>query len=176
MTRMQSRYTLAALLLAAPLAAQEAKNVQYLKGMTPIELLRTMNFMRASLGVHCDYCHVVDKKNGWQWDRDDKETKKRARDMIDMVMTINDQYFKGNRVVSCYSCHQGKQKPVNQPSLPQSPPPFPTVIDKPDLAGAPAPEKILAKYFEATGVKSNEPAIKSLEIQGTMTEWEAPDA
>ena len=44
--------------------AQEPKNVQLLKGLTPTELQRTMNMMRDALGVHCDFCHVF-KDDKW---------------------------------------------------------------------------------------------------------------
>ena len=37
---------------------QEPQNVQILKGMSPAELIRAMQFMSASLGVSCDFCHV----------------------------------------------------------------------------------------------------------------------
>ena len=63
-----------ALILALAVSARaEQKNVQLLTNMTDTQLQRTMNMMRASLGVHCDFCHVVDDKNGWQFDKDDPD-------------------------------------------------------------------------------------------------------
>jgi hypothetical protein len=45
------------LLLAPSVTAAEEpqKNVQVLKGLSAHELQRTMNIMRAGLGLHCDF-------------------------------------------------------------------------------------------------------------------------
>ncbi len=52
------------------------KNIQVLKGVPSTELLPIMNFMRSSLGVRCEYCHVAE--NGKYW-LDEKAEKQRAR-------------------------------------------------------------------------------------------------
>lgn len=52
------------------------KNVQILTGISKTELSRTMNFIRGSLGVHCDFCHVVGKDK-WNWASDEKAQKKK---------------------------------------------------------------------------------------------------
>src|SRR5215470_11290457 len=119
-------------------------NLQVLQGLSKLELQRTMNLMRASLGVHCDYCHVVTEAEGWQWARDDKETKRTARRMIRMVMAINRESFDGRAVVSCYTCHHGSTKPVLTATLPQAPPPFPTPVA--DHAGDRTVKAVLARY------------------------------
>ena len=49
--------------LAAFSARAEQKNVQILTNMTDTQLQRTMNMMRTSLGVHCDFCHVIGDKS-----------------------------------------------------------------------------------------------------------------
>ena len=51
-----------AFLLISAAARAEQKNVHLLTGMTDLQLQQTMNFMRASLGVHRDFCHVVNDK------------------------------------------------------------------------------------------------------------------
>ena len=39
-------------------AEQQFKNIQALKGVPAEQLLPTMQFISASLGVECDFCHV----------------------------------------------------------------------------------------------------------------------
>src|SRR5215470_10100726 len=100
---------------------QTRPNIQVLKGLPESQLYPVMWFIRASLGVPCDYCHVkqgpeIDK--GWQWDRDDKPQKTRAREMMRMVMDINKTSFGGNQVVTCYSCHRGTTRPEQLVPLP----------------------------------------------------------
>lgn len=162
---MKLRLSLAALLLAAPLAAQEAKNVQYLKGMTPIQLQRTMNFMRASLGVHCDYCHVNDDKTGkWDFASDAKPEKEAARKMIAMVIDTNTKFFEGHTEVTCNTCHRGSTRPVAQVSMPQAQPPFPTPkTERPPL---PTRDEIVAKFAAAMG-KVDENAIANMTMKAT---------
>src|SRR5206468_12256654 len=110
-----------AIILAVALAAHaEQKNVQLLANMSDVQLQRTMNMMRASLGVHCDFCHVVDDKSGWQFDKDDKKEKKTAREMITLTVKINKEGFNGHVDVSCWTCHRGSVRPVSVVPLPQA--------------------------------------------------------
>ena len=136
-------------LCAAAAARAEQKNVQMLTNMTDLELQRTMNMMRASLGVHCDFCHVVDDKNGWQFDKDDKKEKRTAREMIAMTVKINKEQFNGHADVSCWTCHRGAIRPVSLVPLPQAPPPFPT--PKPEVKELPTRNDVVKKYAEALG-------------------------
>jgi photosynthetic reaction center cytochrome c subunit len=136
-----------ALLVLALSTHAEQKNVKLLTNLTDAELQRTMNLMRASLGTHCDYCHVIQKE--WDFASDDKPAKTRAREMIRMVMEINRATFAGQAVVSCYTCHRGAVHPVSLVALPQAAPPFPTPVpEKPVL---PEAKTIVAKYAAALG-------------------------
>jgi hypothetical protein len=133
-----------------PAAADpDFKNVRHFAGLTPLELQRTMNFMRASLGVHCDFCHVVTEKDGWQWEKDDKQAKVTARKMIAMVQQINRDQFEGRPVVSCFSCHGGGRHPVGLPPLPQAAPPFPTPTPAPAAADLPTAEAVWQRFRAA---------------------------
>src|SRR3984893_15584587 len=89
---------------AAPLklAKQQFKNIQALKGMPAEDLVPSMQFMGASLGVECEYCHVRGAM-----EKDDKKPKVTARKMIAMMMAINKDNFEGHREVTCFSCHRG---------------------------------------------------------------------
>ena len=54
----------------------------------------------------CDFCHNLDDMSA-----DTKKEKKRAREMLEMVATINKKFMGGKEEVSCVTCHRGKPKP-----------------------------------------------------------------
>jgi len=153
---------IAVFLLVPGAFSQEAKNVQLLKGMSPTQLQRTMNMMRASLGVHCDFCHLF-KDDKWDFASDDKQEKKIARNMIQMTMDLNEKYFK-RQGVTCNSCHRGSLHPVALASLPQTPPPFPTPPE--ERPALPARDEVVAKFVSALG-KVDENAMSRMELIGT---------
>ena len=83
-------------------------------------LLGAMEFwFSKSLGVDCRHCHVVG-----QWEKDDKPTKPIARDMYEMMLSIDNNLAKirnlrsAKPLVSCYTCHRGQTKP--EITLPES--------------------------------------------------------
>jgi photosynthetic reaction center cytochrome c subunit len=88
------------------------KNIQVLKDVPQDQLQLTMQYIAASLGVPCSYCHVQGQN-----DLDDKETKKIARDMMKMVADVNSKFFDGKARLSCASCHNGHAKPQRTPPL-----------------------------------------------------------
>ncbi len=88
------------------------KNIQVLKDVPPDQINLTMQYITASLGVQCNYCHVQGQN-----DSDDKETKKVAREMMKMVDKLNATFFDGKPRVSCASCHNGRAKPMRTPPL-----------------------------------------------------------
>jgi hypothetical protein len=97
-------------------AAEAAfKNIQVLKGINASELIPTMVFIRSSLGVECNFCHVNQPK--WSPELDQKEEKKTARGMILMMRQINQQNFNGETRVTCATCHQGHSRPGKTPPL-----------------------------------------------------------
>jgi hypothetical protein len=98
----------------------DTPGVRILKGLTVPEFQEEMNFMVQALGVNCGYCHVA--RNFASDGNPQKET---ARRMLEMVKTINQQFFadhkpeKGESVlgkVTCYTCHQGNAKPNRLPA------------------------------------------------------------
>ena len=91
---------------------QPPKNIQVLKDVPLDQLQLTMQYIAASLGVQCNYCHVQGQN-----DLDDKDTKKRAREMMQMVQDINGKFFDGAPRLSCASCHNGRAKPLRTPPL-----------------------------------------------------------
>jgi len=59
---------------AGKTAEQAFKNIQALQGTPADQVFPAMQFIAASLGVECDFCHVQAK-----FDSDDKPAKKTAR-------------------------------------------------------------------------------------------------
>lgn len=92
---------------------QAFKNIQALKGVPADELIPAMQYFDAALGVECGYCHVVQPTRAFE--KDDKEEKKTARQMIAMTQAINKDNFKGNLEVGCATCHAGRAHPTTVP-------------------------------------------------------------
>jgi tetratricopeptide (TPR) repeat protein len=88
------------------------------KDISKAELQSTMRGFAFALNVRCEHCHVEKpggKKFEMDFAADDKEAKKTARLMIEMVATINRDYI--NKVsttpipVQCVTCHHGLTEP-----------------------------------------------------------------
>ena len=98
------------------LAEEQFKNIKVLKGIPAEQVFPAMQFITASLGVECEYCHVRQEHGpGMAFDKDDKKPKVVARKMIEMMIAINKDNFEGKREVTCYSCHRGAADPVGTP-------------------------------------------------------------
>ena len=162
-------FALAFALVAATAFAQappEPKNVQILKGMSNAQLIRTMQFMSASLGVSCDFCHVRTADNHLDAAADTKEEKKTARQMIQLVIDTNTKFFNGNTEVSCETCHRGSTNPVSVPVLPiamNEPAPANETAAKP---AQPARDEVLTRYTKALG-NVDAAALTTVELKGT---------
>ena len=91
------------------------KNIRLLKGVPAARLPRIMNFgFGRSLGVRCRHCHVEG-----HWDAEDKPQKQIARDMSEMLHTINTELLpkiknlkSEHPTVNCTTCHRGAVKPA----------------------------------------------------------------
>ncbi len=140
---------------------QKYKNIQVLKGLPASQMRPMMNYISASLGVNCAFCHV---KTGdqWEYDKDDLNHKKIARKMIQMTMDINKNSFQGRAQVSCYTCHRGDEHAVGVPPLPRVAPVETPRSNEP----RPTPQQILAKYTEAVGAREAVEKIKTRVIKG----------
>lgn len=132
----------------AQTAEQKFKNIQVLKGIPADQLIPSMQFISASLGVECEFCHVQHAM-----DKDDKKPKLMARKMIAMVIKIDADNFKNEREVTCYTCHRGSVQPAGTPILSAENTP---AVHAPEEEGAaatalPAAQAILDKYLAAVG-------------------------
>src|SRR6201998_101236 len=102
--------TTAALTPTPKKAEEQFKNIQVLKGIPAEQIFPTMQFIAASLGVECEFCHVHNA-----FEKDDKKPKQAARKMMEMMFAINKDNFEGHREVTCYSCHRGSPHPLAIP-------------------------------------------------------------
>ncbi len=134
---------------AVKTAEQQFKNIQVLKGIPAEQVFPTMQFISASLGVECEFCHVEGA-----FDKDDKDTKKKARDMMRMMFAINKDNFEGHREVTCYSCHRGSNHPVATPMIADlAPKETPGEVRKGGIVPAklPTAEQIFDSYVKVLG-------------------------
>src|SRR5215475_3538873 len=148
-------------------AAEQFKNVQILKDMPADQLIPAMQFMTASLGVDCEYCHVEKA-----FDKDDKKTKGYARHMMEMMFNINKENFDNQRWVTCYSCHQGSPYPPSIPSIrakENAPILMPEEGKTASATGYPEPAKLLDGYLAAVGGAEALRKVSSRVAKGTVT-------
>jgi hypothetical protein len=163
---------------------QTRKNIQVLKGLPESQLFPVMNFVAASLGVKCDFCHVKQTAPAggeakWIWESDEKEHKRVGRQMMRMTLDINKNNLDalGGYGVTCYTCHRGTRggprlppMPLTvsgheeQPAAPGANAPAPAATPRP---ARPAPEEILKKYVEAVGGREAIAKIQTTTLKGT---------
>lgn len=148
---------------AVETAGQKFKNIKVLSEMPAAELGKVMNIMTASLGRDCKMCHV---SNSGDFEKDDNEHKQVAREMITMTAEINRLHFKGEQVVSCNTCHNGRPVPAAVPSL-HSPPLPPRVVQPQD---PPSVERITANYRKAVGSADAFSKLRKVEFKGIRAE------
>jgi photosynthetic reaction center cytochrome c subunit len=147
-------------------AEQQYKNIEILKGIPADQLIPSMQFISASLGVDCKFCHVEH-----QMDKDDKKTKVAARKMITMMFEINADNFDGERKVTCNTCHHGSPHPSSTPAVSTG-----TAMNMPHdhgdehqaATGLPPATEILDKYLAAIGGADGLKKIHSRVQKGTL--------
>jgi photosynthetic reaction center cytochrome c subunit len=154
---------------AIPKTTEQAyKNIQVLKGVPADQLIPAMQFISASLGVQCDFCHVENA-----FDKDDKETKQTARKMMRMMFVTNKDNFDGHQEVTCFACHRGARKPSTIPTLNEDNAKV-AVDDKiqpeeASIAGLPTADQIVGKYLQAIGGADAATKISTRIQKGTVT-------
>jgi photosynthetic reaction center cytochrome c subunit len=151
------------------------KNIQVLRGIPVNEFMGTMGFFSASLALNCTDCHVAESAGNWERYADDTPLKQTARRMVLMMNLINRADFGGTRLVTCYTCHRGFQRPEVTPSLAEqygAPPPsdpdrielLPNATDSPAAA-----EQILDKFIQAIGGAQQLAKLNSFAAKGTYS-------
>lgn len=117
---------LLALLPALPASAEfppeKAENLKVLPADTDVrELIGIMRTFATGLGVRCEHCHVGEPGqplDTFDFPSDEKQTKRTARVMMQMVDSINQKHLVevpggpgGRRQVQCVTCHHGLERP-----------------------------------------------------------------
>ena len=153
---------------AQPLLSDQVfKNVQALKGIPVDEFLGTMGIMAASLQFDCSDCHVNAGTANVDWAADTPR-KIMARRMVNMVATINQNNFGGRQMVTCWTCHRNRDKPLVTPTLATI---YGTPGIEPDdvvtqFPGLDPPESILDRYIQASGGAQRLSGLTSISARG----------
>ncbi len=118
----------ATLLATPPAAAQwppdSLQNLQVLPETTSVtEIVGIMRGFASGLGVRCIHCHVGEDPNDLSTTNfvsDEKVEKRKAREMLRMVQTINNDLLAAIPErsdppveVTCSTCHHGVTKPID---------------------------------------------------------------
>src|SRR5258708_21814217 len=172
---------LAGLAFAAPQAAPQAqpqaqqqtseqafKNIQVLKGIPADDFLGTMGIMSPALGIDCCEGHANAGTEKVDWAADTPR-KVMARKMVVMMTAINRTNFSGRPVVTCWSCHRGRDRPATTPSLENVYGPGSQEMDDVlnQAEGQPAADEIISKYIQAIGGTERLASLKSYIATGT---------
>ena len=151
----------------APKTAENVfKNIQVLKNIPADQLIPSMQFISASLGVECEFCHVEGA-----FEKDDKKPKQSARKMMQMMFTTNRDNFEGHREITCYSCHRGTVDPLRTPVV-KDEGALPTIAqrDEPQAdARKVSADPIVEKYVVALGGADAIRKVTSRIEKGTAT-------
>jgi photosynthetic reaction center cytochrome c subunit len=150
-----------------PMVDDTFKNVQALKGLSVDDFMLTMGIMSAAVGSDCVGCHPSAGTDHVDWALDTPR-KRTARRMVQMVTSINRDNFGGRQVVTCWTCHRGRDRPVTSPTLD-------TVYGEPLLEfddvltparGVASVDQVLDKYLQALGGAQNVARVTSFLATG----------
>jgi hypothetical protein len=150
------------------LAEQVFKNVQALKGITVDDFMQTMGIMTAALQFDCSDCHTGAGTDTVDWAADTPR-KRTARRMVTMVANINRENFAGRQMVTCWTCHRNRDRPLVTPTME-------TIYGMPSLEsddvvvttpGLPSAASILDKFIQASGGAQRLAGLTSFVGKGT---------
>jgi len=150
------------------LAEQVFKNIQVLKGIPVDDFLQTMGIMTSALQFDCSDCHVAAGTSNVDWAAETPR-KLMARVMVTMVANINRTNFGGRQMVTCWTCHRNRDKPLVTPTMD-------IVYGMPNIEpddvltvfpGMPSPESILDKFIQASGGAQRLTGLTSFSGKGT---------
>ncbi len=157
---------------AQPPAAQKTsekvfKNIRVMKGVPVDDFMGTMGIMCAALGFDCSDCHEGAGTEKVDWAADTPK-KVRARAMVQMMTAINRDNFQGRQMVTCWSCHHGRDRPSTTPTLEYMYGPATQEMDDilTQAPGQPAADKIVDKYIAAIGGADRLAGLKSYVAKG----------
>ena len=148
------------------------ENNTHVNGMRADQMLPTMVYFEAALGVGCGHCH---EGNNTQRALDDNPLKDVARGMIDLVNVINEN-LDGEEQVTCFTCHNGRPVPIGTPNVTGSSLPVALGEDYRALLPAKAPvptitvDQVFDRYLAAFGGMAAFESVPSLTATGTVTQ------
>jgi photosynthetic reaction center cytochrome c subunit len=147
---------------------QVFKNIQALKGIPVDDFMGTMGIMSAALGFDCSECHTGAGTDQVNWAADTGK-KIMARKMVVMMAAINRDQFQGRQMVTCWTCHRGRDLPTTTPALERVyGPPFEETDDVlKQMPGQPSADQIIDKYLQAIGGAQRLAGLKSYVAKGT---------
>src|SRR5881397_4353580 len=150
------------------LSDQVFKNVQALKGIPVDDFLETMGIMAAALQFDCSDCHANAGTDRVDWAADTPR-KRMARNMVNMVTGINKTNFGGRQMVTCWTCHRNRDRPLTTPIMDiiyGMPPyePDDVIVQNPLADSA---DQILDKYIQAVGGAQRLAGLRSFSARGT---------
>jgi photosynthetic reaction center cytochrome c subunit len=153
------------------------KNIQVFRGLPENQFLSTMGFFAGSLSESCEFCHKSEVS--WQAYAEDNDMKNMARKMVLMMRGINQAYFGGKRMVTCYTCHRNNAIPKVTPSFtdvynPDPVPEDPDVITE-SAPGAPPAGPIIDKYLQVLGGAQRLAGLTSFVAKGTYEGYSAAE-
>ena len=148
------------------------KNIQVLKGMPVDDFIGTMGIMSAALAFCCRDCHPGAGSDAVVWEMDTPR-KKTARKMVAMVQKLNKENFNGRQVVTCWTCHRGRDFPVVTMEMDtvygESTVQLDDVLTP--VTGMPPVKQILDKYIAAIGGEQRVNALTSYIATGRGEEF-----
>jgi hypothetical protein len=131
-----------------------------------------MGLMAAALQFDCSDCHVGAGTDKVDWAADTPR-KRMARNMVNMVTEINRNNFGGRQMVTCWTCHRNRDKPLATPvmatiyGMPAFEPD--DVIVQSPLAAS--PQSILDRYVQAAGGAQRLAGLTSFVGKGTSVSF-----
>ena len=162
-----------------PMAEEVFKNIQILKGIPVDEFMDTMGMFSAATSLNCTHCHASDNTTSWDKYALDTPMKQTARRMLQMVNASNKENFKGVRSVTCYTCHNGNQRPKVVPSLTvqySEPMEDPNEIEAFPNTGGPSANQVFDKYIQAIGGAQRLARVTSFLAKGTYSGYDTDQA
>lgn len=144
-------------------AFDEMKNVTVMDNVPVDRFMTAMLLLKTDIGAECKECHVA----GERWESDDVKAKLDTREMIRLSMQVNDQYFKREARVTCYTCHRGRWTPQRDPPLDDEVRPAKRRAPKLSAADASNPAE---RVFESVQSFKGQ---KAATLMKAMSEWTA---
>ena len=139
------------------------KHVTVMDNVPADRFMTAMLVLKTDIGADCEECHV----KGERWESDEVKAKADTRQMIRLSMQVNDQYFKREARVTCYTCHRGRWTPQRDPPLDDKVKPAKKKAPKLSTADASNPSERVFKSVQSFKGQ------KAAALMTAMSQWTA---